>query len=257
MINLPSPSARKQGEPYETYRIYPLLIARIYADIGTFNYANYSGVKRWYPIYAFLIQGDGRNILVDNGCAAKEMAAVSALGGDFEDVMPLEQALKERGVGAEEITEAIQTHLHSDHCLNAKRLPKATFWVQEEELSFAMNPHPFFSRSFNRKRYEGLKFKTIKGDTSFAEGIDILYTPGHTAGTQSVQVETDRGKVVIAGFCSIPENFNPPDKALEVIPPGYHLDLLKGYESVLRIKKLGAIIIPLHDPSIEGQNTVP
>ncbi len=53
-----------------------------------------------------------------------------------------------------------------------------------------MNPHPFYSRSFNPKRYEGMKFKTIKGDTSFADGMDIFYTPGHTAGTQSVKVRT-------------------------------------------------------------------
>ena len=239
------------------YKIFPLLIGRLFADIGTFNYANFSGEKRWYPIFSFLIQGDGRNVLIDSGCVAEEMAAVSALKAGYEDVTPLEEALKERGLAVEDITEVIQTHLHSDHWLNAKRLPRATFWVQEEELAFAMNPHPFFSRSFNRKRYEGMKFKTIKGDTRFAEGIELLYTPGHSAGTQSVQVETDQGKTIIAGFCSIPENFYPPDKALEVIPPGYHLDLLQGYDSVLRIKKSGAIIIPLHDPNLEGKTTIP
>lgn len=241
----------------KNYKIFPLWIARIYADIGTFNYANFSGDKRWYPIFSFLIQGDGRNVLVDSGCVAEEMAALSALKAGFEDVKPLEKALKERGLSVEDITEVIQTHLHSDHCLNAKRLPRATFWVQEEELAFAMNPHPFFSRSFNRKRYEGMKFKIIRGDTRFAEGIDILYTPGHTAGTQSVQIQTDQGKVIIAGFCSISENFNPPDNALEVIPPGYHLDLLQSYESVLRIKKMRAVIIPLHDPNLEQKKSIP
>ena len=240
----------------KTYKIFPLLIARLYADIGTFNYANFSGEKKWYPIFAFLVRGDGRNILIDSGCVAEEMAAVSALKAGYEDVKPLERALKERGLAVEDIMEVIQTHLHSDHWLNAKRLPRATFWVQEEELVFAMNPHPFFSRSFNRKRYEGVKFKTIKGDTRFAEGIDLLYTPGHTAGTQSVQIETDQGKVIIAGFCSIPENFNPPDKTLEVIPPGYHLDLLLSYDSVLRIKKMRAIIVPLHDPNLEEKKTI-
>jgi N-acyl homoserine lactone hydrolase len=238
------------------YKVYPLLISRIFADIGTFNYANYSGQKRWYPIFAFLIQGDGRNILVDSGCVAEEMAAISALTAGYEDVQPLEEALKKRGVAMEDIKEVIHTHLHSDHYLNSKKLPQATFWVQEEELAFALNPHPFFFRSFNRTRYEGMKFKTIKGDSPFAEGIDILFTPGHTAGTQSVQIETEQGKVVIAGFCSIPENFTPPDKGLDVIPPGFHLDLLQSYESVLRIKNTKAIIIPLHDPSLAENETV-
>ncbi len=240
-----------------THKIFPLLIARLYVDIGTFNYANFSGEKRWYPIFAFLIQGEGRNVLVDSGCTAAEMAAVAALKGDFEDVQPIAEALKERGLVVDDITDVIQTHLHSDHWLNAKRLPRATFWVQEEELAFAMNPHPFFSRSFNPKRYEGIKIRTIKGDVRFADGIDILYTPGHTAGTQSVNVRTEKGEIVIAGFCSIPENFNPPDKALEVIPPGYHLDLLRSYESVVRLKKMGKTIVPLHDPGLEQKKSIP
>ena len=241
----------------KTYKIFPLLIGRLFADIGTFNYANFSGEKRWYPIFSFLIQGDGRNVLIDSGCVAEEMAAGSAFKAGYEGGTSLEEAVKERGLAVEDITEVIQTHLHSDHWLNAKRLPRATFWIQEEELAFAMNPHPFFSRSFNPKRYEGMEFKRIKGDTLFAEGINILYTPGHTAGTQSVQIETDQGKVIIAGFCSIPENFYPPDKALEVKPPGYHLDLLQSYASVLRIKEAGAIIIPLHDPNLEEKKAIP
>jgi N-acyl homoserine lactone hydrolase len=238
------------------YKVAPLLIGRLYADIGTFNYANFSGDKKWYPIFSFLIQGDGRNILVDTGCVAEEMAAVSALKAGYEDVQPLEGALREKGLAISDIKEVILTHLHSDHALNAKRLPGATFWIQEEELAFAKNPHPFFNRSFNMKRYEGVTFKTVKGDTRFAEGIDLLFTPGHSAGTQSVEIETQDGKAVIAGFCSIPENFNPPDKALEVIPPGYHLDLLRGYESVIRIKKMGIKIIPLHDPNLEGKASI-
>ena len=66
------------------YKIFPLLVSRIYADIGTFNYTNFSGEKRWYPIFSFLIQGDGRNVLIDSGCVAEEMAAVSALKAGYE-----------------------------------------------------------------------------------------------------------------------------------------------------------------------------
>src|SRR4030042_5235081 len=109
----------------EKYKIFPLLTSRLYADIGTFNYANFSGEKRWYPIFSFLIQGHGRNVLIDSGCLAAEMAAVSAIKAGYEDVKPLEEALKERGLTVEDITEVIQTHLHSDHWLNGTRLPRA------------------------------------------------------------------------------------------------------------------------------------
>ena len=33
------------------FRIHPLYIARLFADIGTFSYLNFSGEKRWFPIY--------------------------------------------------------------------------------------------------------------------------------------------------------------------------------------------------------------
>lgn len=85
------------------YKIFPLLVARLYADIGTFTYANFSGQKRAYLIFSFLIQGDGRNILLDSSCRAEEMANVAALKGDLEDVQSLEWALKQRGVEIEDI----------------------------------------------------------------------------------------------------------------------------------------------------------
>ncbi len=240
-----------------SYRIFPLLLSRLYSDIGTIHYLDFSGEKGWQPVFVFLIQNKERTLLVDTGCAGSEMATVSPFVFRFEDVQSLEGALKEKGLRPEDITDVIMTHLHSDHWLNAKRLPYATFWVQEEELAFALNPHPFFSRSFNRKRYEGMKFKTIRGDTSFADGIDILLTPGHTAGTQSVKIETEQGMAVIPGFCSDLQNFHPPDKTLEVIPSGYHLDLLKSYASCLRIKEMGGILLPVHESSLEQKKSIP
>jgi len=240
-----------------SYTIFPLVLTRLYAAIGTIHYPNFSGEKSWQPVLAFLIQGEKRSVLVDTGCTGAEMAAASPFVDRYEEVQSLEGALKEKGLSVDDITDVIQTHLHADHLLNARRLPRATFWVQEEELAFAMNPHPFFARSFNKKRYEGMKFKTIRGDVTFADGIDILLTPGHSAGTQSVCIETSRGKAVIPGFCSDLQNFNPPDKALEVYPPGYHLDLLQSYASVLKIKKMGAILLPPHEAALEQMKSLP
>ena len=42
------------------YKIYPLYIAKIYANIGTLCYLNFSGEKKCFPIYAWLIEGVGR-----------------------------------------------------------------------------------------------------------------------------------------------------------------------------------------------------
>jgi len=240
-----------------TYKIFPLWLCRVYADIGSFVYTNFSCDKSWYPVFSFLVQGEGRSILVDSGCSGKEMTEASTAKMPYEDVQSLEEALGKWGVSLEDVNDVIQTHLHSDHWLNARRLPHATFWVQEEELAFAMNPHPFFKRRFKPERYKGFTFKTVKGDTTFADGIDILFTPGHTAGTQSVKIHTDKGEVIIAGFCSVPENFYPTDKTMEAVPPGIHLDLLQSYDSAVRIRRSGAIILPLHDPNLVEKKSIP
>ncbi len=90
--------------------------------------------------------------------------------------------------------------------------------------------------------------------------------PGHTPGCQAVIVDTTAGKAVISGFCSIMENFFPPEDVkttvtpfatYPVIAPGIHTDLLEAYESVLRIKQIADIIIPMHDPDMAERDRIP
>jgi glyoxylase-like metal-dependent hydrolase (beta-lactamase superfamily II) len=89
-----------------------------------------------------------------------------------------------------------------------------------------------------------------------ADGIDVLLTPGHSAGTQSVAIKTAKGRAIICGACSLPENFAPLDPSQQVVAPGIHLDLLKGYESLLRIKREADMILPLHDPSLMDERVI-
>jgi glyoxylase-like metal-dependent hydrolase (beta-lactamase superfamily II) len=138
------------GAAMASCTIFPLLLSRLYSAIGTNHYPDFSGRKSWQPSLAFLIEGKEKYTLVDTGCAGSEMAAASPFVDQYEDVQSLEEALKGKGLRPEDITDVIMTHLHADHLLNARRLPRATFWVQEDELAFAMNPRPFFARSSTR-----------------------------------------------------------------------------------------------------------
>jgi N-acyl homoserine lactone hydrolase len=90
--------------------------------------------------------------------------------------------------------------------------------------------------------------------------------PGHTPGSQAVVVGTTKGKAVISGFCSIMENFDPPEDvktkispfaSYPVIAPGIHTDLFKAYESTLKVKQIADIIIPLHDPNMASREQIP
>ena len=230
-----------------TYKIYPLYVAKIYADMGTFCYLNFSGIKKWFPIYVWLVEGGGKQVLIDVACDAEEVMKASVLKAPYENITTIEEALGRFGLTPETVETVILTHLHADHALHVRKFTRAAIYVQQAELDFARNPHPLYAGTFPAGRFDGINFQVIKGDYHLADGIDLLLTPGHTAGAQSVAVQTRKGKVIVSGACSLPENFASPSGQAEVVPPGIHLDPIQGYDSFLRIKKQADIIIPLHD----------
>jgi N-acyl homoserine lactone hydrolase len=124
---------------------------------------------------------------------------------------------------------------------------------------FALHPHPIFEILYPREIIESLNFEVIKGDQTILPGISVMLVPGHAPGCQAVVVETTKGKAVISGFCSIMENFTPPEDvktkispfaSYPVIAPGIHRDLFQAYESVVKVKQIADIIIPLHEPDM-------
>ena len=196
-----------------------------------------------------MIEKGKQKIVVDVACDAEEMKRASVLGAPYENNTTIEQALKPFDLSPETVDTLILTHLHGDHALNLKKFVNATIYVQEDEINFARNPHPLYANLFPKGRFDGIPFTTIKGDYPLADGVDLLFTPGHSAGTQSVAVRTAKGRALICGACSLPETFSPPDPSQQVLVSGIHLDLLKAYDSLLRIKKEADIILPLHDPA--------
>jgi N-acyl homoserine lactone hydrolase len=110
---------------------------------------------------------------------------------------------------------------------------------------------PIFKRTFRGldEVAKGVNFEAIEGDTQIVEGVRVLYTPGHTPGGQSVMVDTEKGKAIICGMCSLRETFDPLEawrQYAPVIAPGVHTNLFDTYESLMRIKKEADIVIPLH-----------
>jgi len=77
----------------------------------------------------------------------------------------------------------------------------------------------------------------------------------------SVRVETDKGSVLICGFCTILENLHPPKAVtameMEVIPPGTNVNPYLAYETLVRAKTLADHILPLHEPKWASMETVP
>lgn len=237
------------------YRVYPIPVCQITMNKGAFFFLhmNEYGKKVTIPVYVWLIEGGEEPILVDTACSAEEFWKYTLFAEDIKDIIPIEEALPAAGISLSEIKTIIITHLDADHILNAKKVPNARLIVQEKEMRFARNPHPFFAKKYHPHLYEGLDWETVSGDKEIAPGVEVIYTPGHTAGSQSVAVATELGRVVIPGLCSIDGNYSTD----EVSIPDMHFDPFQAYESVVRIKRMADIVLPTHSQSLVHTKSIP
>ncbi len=94
----------------------------------------------------------------------------------------------------------------------------------------------------------------MEGDVSLRDGIDLIFTPGHTPGGQSVAVRTSGGRAIITGFCCNALNFpaNAP-----IVAPGVHTDAIAAFDSALKIREMADILIPVHEISIGKVGRIP
>ena len=239
------------------FSIRPIPLFEIVLDKSTMTYRMNIGQPMTMPGYVWFIEGPKEKILVDAG---GDMALFHARGIPARELQTIVQGLAKLGLKPEDIDILIPTHLHHDHIAHARDFPRARVVVQRKELEFARNPHPMFSRVYIPEHIEGLKFDVIEGDEQVVEGVDILFTPGHAPGGQSVSVQTAKGKAIIAGQCTIMDNYNPPADMIPMLPviaPTIHIDVIQAYESALRVKQMADIIVPLHAPEYQHKKRIP
>jgi len=240
------------------YRIIPIPLCEGMRDMTQWTYRQNMGQKVNSVCYVWYIEGSDPKTIIDIGAQEEHFKNPLARS---KTIMSLEEGLSQIGVNADEIKNVIITHLHTDHIALSDHLPNATFIVQKKELDYALNPHPVSKIDYNPSYYEKLNFTIIDGDTEILPGLEVLFTPGHTLGGQSVLVKTEKGNAIITGFCSQFSTFEPTpyfkEKGLETSICGLHLNCREVYDSILRVKKLADIIIPCHDPYFKSVKSIP
>ena len=227
--------------------IYPIPIYSVLMDKAAHTYRFNYGQQIELANYVWYIDGASQRILVDAGGNSEFSRK---LGYPVRDIQTLEKGLGKVGITFKDIDLVILTHLHYDHVAQASRFPKTRFLIQAEELSFAQRPHPIFTGGYVHEFFKDLDFEVITGDAKIVDGVSVIKTTGHTAGGQSVVVDTDQGKTVIAGLCTLRENFEHPlliRETLPVIVPTLHTNVFEAFESLKRIKDVADIVLPLHD----------
>lgn len=224
------------------------------------------GVKFRSPCLAFYIEGAPKKILVDTGpCDPEAAMRYHHLSLDKGSSQNLETALGALGVDLCEVEIVIFSHLHWDHCYNLEGLSNATFFVREEEIRYAVAPLPV-----HRIAYEvgipGLlppwmkvfdRMRVIREDCEIVPGVTLVSLPGHTPGSQGVLVDTEKGPYLIAQD-TVPlfENWKG-SPYLKHIPSGIHVDLAVYFETLLKIERLSAYVLPGHDGEVLRQRRYP
>jgi glyoxylase-like metal-dependent hydrolase (beta-lactamase superfamily II) len=234
------------------YTIHPLAVGINETDQGVMTYLHDYGKRILLPIYVFYIKGGSKNILVDTGLEQFVVPDGAREKCGFE-IFEFEEALATVNLKPEEIDVIIHTHLHNDHCENDYKCINADVYVQKAELEFFKNPHPIDHRYYSDV-LDDVNVIEVDGDANIFDGIDVIFTPGHTVGGQSVAINTSKGKAIITGFCCNDKNFPAQGPA---IAPGVHINVMEAYDSAQKVKEMADILIPLHDLSTGRVKSIP
>jgi N-acyl homoserine lactone hydrolase len=162
------------------------------------------------PVWSALIRTPEGNILFDTGLHPVHVANPHATFGKpppdreavaLRVVMEAEDAIVSRlaalGVRPDDVAIVVNSHLHFDHAGNNGAFPRATFVVQAEHLAFAKGKPNFPGVYWDIAE---LHYLPVTGRTRVASGVEVVSTPGHAPGHQSLVVELpETGRVVLTG----------------------------------------------------------
>ncbi len=208
------------------------------------------------PVSSYLIETDSERILVDTGLHPEAGRDIVA---HYEDetlvVFRTEQeaSIADR-VDLASLTRVVLTHLHFDHAGGLALVPESVpIVIQRAEWEAGRDEARIELNFFHPQDYAGQDREVILidgDDDLLGDGsIELLSTPGHTTGHQSVRV----GEVVIgadvAHFDDVLDHPRFPAFAADFDAQRRSAERLRG------LREEGLTILPGHDPGLElGQN---
>ncbi|MEE8143706.1 MAG: MBL fold metallo-hydrolase, partial [Planctomycetota bacterium] len=202
----------------------------------------------------WLIQGNGRNILVDTGCIDPQLIKQQRIRG----YTPPVERLRQLSLQPEQITDVVLTHAHWDHMGGLAPYTQARVWIQEQEYQRAtqelspsrLRAHGMLWQDLElllKAETEG-RLRRISGEQNLAAGITLVPGGAHTPGSQVVEVEALDGRVILSGDATtLYENIQKQRPIGSTRDPEANLATI---QSMLRRAASPFYIIPGHDPKV-------
>lgn len=146
------------------------------------------------PVMQILIEGDGKRILFDTGMPPEAAGETEGLKRTYDidpgwirPIMAPEQRidgqLRALGLSPSDLDLVVNTHFHFDHAGGNALLSEVPFAVQRAELESVQGETGWWDA-------HGIEFTVVDGDWSPLAGVEMLHTPGHTPGHQSMLIRT-------------------------------------------------------------------
>jgi N-acyl homoserine lactone hydrolase len=208
------------------------------------------------PVLSFLVTlDDGAHLLIDTGMSRAHIGNPHLTYGgtpaDAEilpDMTPEDDVvarLAAAGLAPDDINHVINTHLHFDHAGTNTLFRRAEIIVQREQHEFAQG-HPSFPNQYWND--PALTYRLVEGRQEVLPGVEVLPTPGHVPGHQSVVLSLpETGPVILSGDAVHVQ------QSYELDNWDGHMDPAAARESAWMLRhlaeELGAPLILGHEPA--------
>ena len=157
----------------------------------------------------------------------------------------LQEALDKRGLSPADIDLLVMSHAHWDHNQNFDLFEHAPLLMHSWERKYARRPH---RNDWSTPKWTGAMIESHPSIQEVEEGFEIepgvrvLHTPGHSAGSICILVETDQGKCVLTSDVLLFAN-----QALSRTHPVVFWNREQAIRSLDRVVEEADIIYPGHD----------
>ncbi len=205
-----------------------------------------------FPVPAYLLETDTERILIDTGlnpAAIEDPAAYYERPDIFAVSVPEQERSVAEQLDVHTLTKVVLTHLHWDHAGGLPLIPASVPVVIQRSEWAAGHDDEAVQRNFflTRDYADGAReVILVDGDHDLlGDGsIELMLTPGHTPGHQSVRIGEIVLGIDVALFASGFDDHRFPVFADD------HEQQGRSAERLRAMRDSGLTVIPGHDPDI-------